>query len=139
MPTPEQEALGSGWNHVVQACRIVKVQATFSPTPTTSDLDRRSERQAVHSDGPCKSAGLEAPVVKSKPHLSKHPDSTPTPKSQSPLEGIADFLDNLPTKACIELTRRLLSKAAALPTVDDRPRAILKTVIPFIAEYDCAA
>jgi hypothetical protein len=33
MPTPEQEALGSGWNHVVQGGRIVKAQATSSPTP----------------------------------------------------------------------------------------------------------
>jgi hypothetical protein len=137
MPT-EQEALGSGWNHVVQGGRIVKAHATSSPTPTTSDLDRRSERQAVHTDGPCKSAGLEAPVVKSLPHRSKHADSTPTRNSQSPLGGIAD-LDNLPTKACIELTRRLLSTAAALPTGDDRSRAILKTVILFIAEYTCAA
>jgi hypothetical protein len=139
MPTSEQEALGSGWNHVVQGGRIVKAQATSSPTPTTPDLDRRPERQAVLTDGHCKSAGLEAPVVKSKPHLSKHPDSTPTPNSQSLLEGIADLLDNLPTKACIEFTRRLLSTAAALPTGDDRPRAILKTVILFIAECDCAA
>jgi hypothetical protein len=77
-------------------------------------------------------------VEKSKPHRSKHTDSTPTPNSQSPLEGIADHLDNLPTKACIELTRRLLSTASVLPTGDDRPRAILKTVILFIAEYDCA-
>jgi hypothetical protein len=33
MPTPEQEVLGSGWNHVVQGGRIVKDQATSSPTP----------------------------------------------------------------------------------------------------------
>jgi hypothetical protein len=37
------------------------------------------------------------------------------------------------------LTRRLLSTAAALPRGNDRPRSILKTVILFIAEYDCAA
>jgi hypothetical protein len=37
------------------------------------------------------------------------------------------------------LTRRLLSTAAALPKGDVRPRAILKTVILFIVEYDCAA
>jgi hypothetical protein len=139
MPTPEQAALGSGWNHVVQRGRIVKAQDTSSSTPTTCDLDRQSERQAVHTDGPCKSAGLETPVVKSQPHRSKHADSTPTPNSQSPLEGIADLLDNLPTKVCIELTGRLLLTAAALPTGDDRPRAILKTVILFIGEYDCAA
>jgi hypothetical protein len=139
MPTSEQEAFGSGWNHVVQGGRIVKAHATSSPTPTTSDLDRRSERQVVHTEGPCKSADLEAPVVKSYPHRSKHADSTPTPNSQSPLEGIADLLDNLLTKACIELTRRPLITAAALPKGDDRPRAILKTFILFIAEYDCAA
>jgi hypothetical protein len=139
MPTPEQEELDSGWNEVVQGVRIVKAQATSSPTPTTSDLERRSDRQVVHTDGPYKSAGLEAPVVKSQPHRSKHGDSTLTPNRQSPLEGIADLLDNLPTMTYIELTRRLLSKAAALPTGDDRARAILKTVILFKAEYDCAA
>jgi hypothetical protein len=42
-------------------------------------------------------------------------------------------------KARIELNRRLLSTAPALPTGDDRPRAILKTVILFIAEYEYAA
>jgi hypothetical protein len=42
-------------------------------------------------------------------------------------------------KARIELTRRLLSTAHTLATGDDRTRAILKTVILFIAEYDYAA
>jgi hypothetical protein len=37
------------------------------------------------------------------------------------------------------LARRLLSTASALPTGDDRPRAILKTVILFIAENECEA
>jgi hypothetical protein len=78
-------------------------------------------------------------VVKSEPHRSKLADSAPTPDSQSPLEGIADLLNNLDTKACIELTRHLLSTATAFPTGDDRPRAILKTAIVFIAEYDGAA
>jgi hypothetical protein len=139
MPTPGQEALSSGLNHVVQWGRIVKAHATSSPNPITSDLDRRSERQAVRTDDPCKSAGLVATVVKSKSHRSKHSDSTPTPNSRSPLEGIDVLLDNLPAKACIELTRRLLSTASVLPKGDYRPRAILTTVIPFIAEYDCAA
>jgi hypothetical protein len=49
MPTPDQEALGSGWDHAVQGGRIVKAHATSSPPPTTSDLDERSELQSVTS------------------------------------------------------------------------------------------
>jgi hypothetical protein len=37
------------------------------------------------------------------------------PQGQSKLEGIADFLENLPIKACVELTRSLLSTAYSFP------------------------
>jgi hypothetical protein len=53
------------------------------------------------------------------------------------LEMIADLLENLPTEACVDLTRRFLS-SASLPTGKARPRAVLKTVILFIAEYGSA-
>jgi hypothetical protein len=65
-----------------------------------------------------------------------------TPKlvvpSQSPtstLEEISDLLDHLPLQACVELTRRLLASISSLATGAARPRAVLKTVILFVAEY----
>ena len=52
-----------------------------------------------------------------------------------PLEKISDLLDRLPLQACVELARRLLTSISLLPTGTARPRAILKTVILFVAEY----
>jgi len=52
-----------------------------------------------------------------------------------PLEEISDLLDGLPLQACVELTRRLLTSISSLPTGIARPRAVLKTVILFVAEY----
>jgi len=51
------------------------------------------------------------------------------------LEEISDLLDRLPLQACVELTRRLLTSISSLPTGSACPRAVLKTVIPFVAEY----
>jgi hypothetical protein len=59
----------------------------------------------------------------------------PNPSSTSPLEEISDLLDHLPLHACVELTRRLLTSISSLPTGAARPRAVLKTVILFVAEY----
>ena len=53
----------------------------------------------------------------------------------NPLEEISDLLDRLPLQACVELTRRLLTSISSLPTGTARPRAVLKTVILFVAEY----
>jgi len=53
----------------------------------------------------------------------------------SPLEDISDLLDRLPLQACVELTRRLLTSISSLSTGAARPRAVLKTVILFVAEY----
>jgi hypothetical protein len=58
----------------------------------------------------------------------------PIQSSTSPLEEISDLLDYLPTEVCVELTRRLF-KSSSLPTRAARPRAVLKTVILFVAEY----
>jgi hypothetical protein len=55
------------------------------------------------------------------------------------MDGIADLLENLLTKACVELTRRILSAASSLSTGEARPRVVPKTVILFINEYGCAA
>jgi hypothetical protein len=83
---------------------------------------------------------LEVSVVECQQPPSKQTDSTPSStQGQSPLEGITDLLQNIPNMACVELTRRLLPAVSSLPTGEARPRAILKTVILFIAEYGCAA
>ena len=58
-----------------------------------------------------------------------------TQTSNSPVDDISDLLDHLPTQACVELTRRLLTSISSLPTGAARPRAVLKTVILFVAEY----
>jgi hypothetical protein len=59
----------------------------------------------------------------------------PTQPSSSPLEDISDLLGRLPLQACVELTRRLLTSLSSLLTGAARPRAVLKTVILFVAEY----
>jgi len=59
--------------------------------------------------------------------------------SRSPLEGIADLLDSLPTQSCVELIHRLLTMAFTLSAGESRPKAVLKIVILFLAEYDSAA
>jgi hypothetical protein len=137
-PAPEQEALGTGWNHVVRGGRILKAHATSPTMPTNSGLGRQFEHQAAHSGGPCNIAGPETLAVKSHISRPNHADST-IPPIQSPLEGIADLLNNLPTQACFELTRRLLTTASALPTSTALQRVVLKPLIHFIPEYGCAA
>ena len=53
----------------------------------------------------------------------------------NPLEQISDLLDRLPIQTCVELTRRLLTSISSLRTGTACPRAVLKTVILFVAEY----
>ena len=53
----------------------------------------------------------------------------------NPLEEVSDFLDRLRLQACVELTRRLLTSISSLLTGTARPRAVLKTVVLFVAEY----
>jgi hypothetical protein len=75
-----------------------------------------------------KPACPEVSVVESQPHRSKHTDSAPClPHGQSPLEVIADLLENLPTNACVELTRRFILAASSITTGEARQRAALKT------------
>jgi hypothetical protein len=59
----------------------------------------------------------------------------PNLSSTTPLEKISDFMDILPIPACVEFTRRLLTSLFSLPDGAARPRAVLKTVILFVAEY----
>jgi hypothetical protein len=63
----------------------------------------------------------------------------PPPVNPSPVEEISDLLDTLPMNACVELTRRLLTAVPSLPSGPARSRAVLKTVILFVAEYGSTA
>ena len=62
-------------------------------------------------------------------------DSKHITPNQSFIEEIADLLDNLPLDVCVELTRRFLPALPNLSPGAARSRAVLKTVILFIAEY----
>jgi hypothetical protein len=130
-PTPEQEALGTGWNHVVWGGRTLKTHATSPTMLTNSGLGTQFEHQAAHSGGPFTTAGPDTPAEKSRPSRPNHADLT-IPPSQSPIERIADLLDKLPTQACFEFTRRLLTTASSLPTASARQRSVLKNVILFV-------
>jgi hypothetical protein len=55
--------------------------------------------------------------------------------TSSVLGEIFDLLDHLPLQVCVELTLRLLNSISSLSTGAARPRAVLKTVILFVAEY----
>jgi hypothetical protein len=59
----------------------------------------------------------------------------PNQNTTSPLNEISDCLDHLPLDVCVQLTRRLLTSIFFLPTGAARPRAVLKTVILFVAAY----
>jgi acetylglutamate synthase len=58
-----------------------------------------------------------------------------TNSSFNPLEEIYNLLDHLSLQACVELTRRRHTSISSLPTGESRPRAVLKTVILFVAVY----
>ena len=77
----------------------------------------------------------KAATTCAKPVANALPVAMPKPTT-SPLEGISDLIDQLPLDACVELTRRLLTATSSLPKGAARPRAVLKLVILFIAEYD---
>jgi hypothetical protein len=90
-------------------------------------------------------APKRAPVNSKSPTAAstKPAAAQPTPKklvanplpNNSPLKGISDLLDNLLLEACVELTCRQLTSISSLHTGAARPRAVLKTVILFVAEY----
>jgi hypothetical protein len=77
-------------------------------------------------------AVVNAKIVAAQPS-SKKLVVAPHPTT-SPLEGISD-LDELPLKACVELTHRLLTSIPSLLMGVARPRAVLKAVMLFVAEF----
>jgi hypothetical protein len=58
----------------------------------------------------------------------------PTQYPTSPLDEITD-LDHFPIQVCLVMTCRLRTSISSLPTGSAQPRAVLKTVILFMAEY----
>jgi len=80
-----------------------------------------------------KKAAASAKTAAAKP--TKPSLVVPTQNPSTTLEFISDFLEHLPLHACVELTRRFLTSISSLPTGAARPRAVLKTVILFVAEY----
>jgi hypothetical protein len=83
-----------------------------------------------------KPTNKESAIVKTVTAKSQTNNLVVTPqRSASFLEDISDLLDNLPLQACVGLTRRLLTSIPYLPPGAARPRAVLKTVIPYVAEY----
>ena len=77
---------------------------------------------------------LKKKVVASVKTAATKPTSPVLVVPTNPLQEFSDLLDRLPLQACVEPTRRLLT-SISLPTGTARPRALLKTVILFEAEY----
>jgi hypothetical protein len=100
---------------------------------------RPKESEPISTAAPKSAAGKSkekaAASVKTVAAKSTTPELVvPTQTFSSPLEEISDLLGRLPLQACAELTRRLLTSISSLPTGAARPRAVLKTVILFVAE-----
>ena len=147
--------LGEGWNHVVQGGRVVKATTTPPPNPipqpvtvapkkptvtATSKTARpkKPESKAAADPKPAAVKPKKKAAASAQTAAAKHTTPklvVPTQSTATPLEEISDLLDVLPIQACVELTRRLLTSISSLPTGAARPRAVLKTVILFVAEY----
>jgi hypothetical protein len=129
--------------------RVVKATPTQSKplpkpvtTPPTEDKVPGPVKGAAKKFAPKAGTPKRAPTngAKHKADTSKCPAEAPKHKpSQSPIEEIADLLDNLHLDACMELTRRLLTALPNLPPGAARSRAVLKTVVLFISEYGSTA
>ena len=149
-PSAEQMDLSGGWSHVVRGRRVVRANIPPTPKPITKLITKAPKQLKVIA------AAKMAKPEKAEPKITAAPKATVKPKkaattgtkpvvtappvahhhpTPSPLEGISDLIDQLPFDACVELTRRLLTAIPSLPKGAARPRAVLKTVILFVAEY----
>ena len=145
-PSAEQMNLGEGWSHVVRGGRIAKASAhkpipqpvTEVPTQPQVAATKKAAKPETKTTTAPKAAGgkpKNKPATTSpKPVAATQVVANPHPTT-FPIEGISDLLDNLLLDACVELTRRLLTSISSLPKGAARPRAVLKTVILFVAEY----
>ena len=155
-PSAEQLALGEGWSHVVRGGRVAKATATTPPpnpnpppqpvteVPRHPKVTATRKKAVPKKPEPKPTAAAQPAAGKSKKKVvasvktaATKPTTpvlvVPNQSTTNPLEEISD-LDRLPLQACVELTRRLLT-SSSLPSGAARPRAVLKTVILFVAEY----
>jgi len=107
------------------------------PAPKKPAPKRPAPKPAAAAEAAPAKPSKRAPVsVKTTAAKPKPNELVVNPqRPASVLEDISDLLDNLPLQACVELTRRLLTSIPFLPPGAARPRAVLKTVILFVAEY----
>jgi hypothetical protein len=149
--SPEEHLeLGKGWSHVVRrGCVVNAAPPPSAPNPippqvtearkpimTPTSETAKPKRPAPKTPAAPKAASVKPAVTKA---VAAQPSSTklvvtPHPTS-SPLKGISDLLDQLPIEACVELTCRLLTSISSLPLGVARLRAVLRTIILFVAEY----
>jgi hypothetical protein len=149
----EQKDLGEWCSHVVCGWHVVKA-STPSPTPNPipqADTKAPKLPQVNATKKKAKNEKVEtkiraAPKTASvKPKKAASNGAKPVteslivanPPSTSPLEDISD-LDSFLHEACVQLTRRRLTSVSSLPKGAVRPRAFLKAVILFVAEYGSA-
>jgi len=153
----EQDSLGSDWNHVVRGGRVVRAtpptESQPTPGPVTETPTRSEVTNTSHKGKTAKSASKftvspkQAPVTKPKEPAESTKPSQRKPKelvvphklNQSPTDKISDLLDNLPIRACVALTRRILTSVPTLPSGPVRWQSVLKTVVLFVTEYGSMA
>ena len=127
--------------------RIIKVSAPKPiPQPVTETPKQPQVTATKKAAKPEKAEPKTTTAPKaagSKPNKSATTSPKPVAATQvvanlhpttSPIEGIYDHLDNLPLDACVELNRWLLTSISSLPKGAARLRAVLKTVILFVAD-----
>ena len=151
-PSAEQWDLGEGWNRVARGGRVFKATPIPNPSPQTvteappqPKVTATSKTAGSQKPKPKSTAATKLAAGKSKKKVASVKTAAakpttpelvvPTQSATSPLEEISDLLDHLPIPACVELTRRLLTSFSSHHTGAARPRAVLKTVILFMAEY----
>jgi hypothetical protein len=90
----EEEKLGPGWNHVVRE-PYIQGSGFSTKTPSSNGAGERTEVKASRKGNQNKNVTPKTTVVEPRPI---HTDSAiPTLPIRSPVEGIADLLNNLPT------------------------------------------
>jgi hypothetical protein len=106
---------------------------TNRKTAGPKKLEPKSTAATTPAAGKSKKAASSVKTEATKPIIPEL--VVPTQNTATPLEEISDLLDHFPIQACVELTRRLLTYLPSLTKGTARPRAVLKTVILFVAEY----
>jgi hypothetical protein len=109
------------------------VKTTRTTAKPKKPVPKSTAATKVATVKPNKEAAASVKTVASKP---KTNDLVVTPQPPTTaLEDISDLLDILSLQTCVELTRQLLTSIPSLSSGVVPPRAVLKTVILFVAEY----